>query len=78
MTLQDAEGRLPLHWTAGNASAATVKRIMAVAPVTINARDNEQRTALHLAVAEGSKAVVEALVGGQRGRGVRKAVRFCI
>ena len=44
----------------------------------LNARDNEQRTALHLAVAEGSKAVVEALVGGQRGRGVRKAVRFCI
>lgn len=62
MTLQDAEGRLPLHWTAGNKSAAAAKRILAIAPVTLNARDNERRTPLHLAVAEGSKVVVDALV----------------
>ncbi|XP_074644688.1 uncharacterized protein LOC141901380 [Tubulanus polymorphus] len=62
--IPDTEGKTPLHWAASchdHQAVNCVKLLLEVAPSVINWQDYEGRTALHLAVAEGSEAIVDVL-----------------
>lgn len=56
------DGKTALHWTANNPDDSSARVLLEMAPLAINLRDNEGRTALHLAVVVGNTQVVEALV----------------
>ncbi|KAK2142467.1 hypothetical protein LSH36_951g03000 [Paralvinella palmiformis] len=62
--IPDVEGKTPLHWAAsskGIQAVDCVQIILDTAPSVINWQDYEGRTALHLAVADGNEAIVQAL-----------------
>ena len=62
IAVTDVDGKTALHWTANNADASCASVLLELAPLAINLKDNDGRTALHLAVAVGNRAVVETLV----------------
>eukprot|EP00039_Didymoeca_costata_P001207 m.50583 g.50583 ORF g.50583 m.50583 type:complete len:904 (+) comp10680_c0_seq1:266-2977(+) len=62
LMLRDAEGKLPIHWTAANEDAKTLSRILDDFPDSLNEPDNEGRTVVHLAVAERNIPISEVLL----------------
>ena len=56
------DGKTALHWTANNQDASSARVLQELAPLSVNLRDNEGRTALHLAVVVGNRPVAETLV----------------
>jgi ankyrin repeat protein len=62
LTVADAEGKLPVHWTSANTTAKTLTMIIEAAPETLNVADGEGRTVLHLSVADGSTSNVQTLL----------------
>lgn len=56
------DAKTALHWTANNPDSTTAQVLLELAPTAINLRDNDGRTALHLAVAAGNMPVMETLV----------------
>lgn len=60
------DGKTALHWTANNPDASSARVLLEMAPLSVNLKDNDGRTALHLAVVVGNRAVVEALVSCSR------------
>ena len=63
IAVTDVDGKTALHWTADNPDPTTAGVLLELAPSAINLRDNDGRTALHLAVASGNTPVMETLVG---------------
>ena len=58
----DNEGKTPLHWTAQNESSKTCTSLIRSFPDCLNLKDADQRTAVHLAVAQNNMVVVNALI----------------
>lgn len=66
IAVTDMDGKTALHWTANNPDASSARVLLEMAPLSVNLKDNDGRTALHLAVVVGNRAVVEALVSCSR------------
>ena len=62
IAVTDMDGKTALHWTANNHDPSSARALLELAPLSVNLRDNEGRTALHLAVVVGNRPVAEALV----------------
>ena len=62
IAVTDMDGKSALHWTANNSDPSSARVLLEMAPLSVNLRDNDGRTALHLAVVVGNRAIVETLV----------------
>jgi ankyrin repeat protein len=62
IAVTDMDGKSALHWTANNSDPSSAHVLLEMAPLSVNLRDNDGRTALHLAVVVGNRAIVETLM----------------
>jgi ankyrin repeat protein len=58
----DIEGKTALHWTSGNAKGDIARTLLAHHPALVSLQDEEGRTAVHQAVAQGNTAVLLELL----------------
>jgi ankyrin repeat protein len=64
IAVTDMDGKTALHWTANNQDPSSARVLCELAPLAVNLKDNEGRTALHLAVVVGNRPVAETLMSG--------------
>lgn len=63
--MPDQEGKTPLHWAAiskAESATACVRTLIGAAPSSVNWQDYDGITALHLAVAEARKDIVDVIL----------------
>ena len=75
--MTDMDGKTALHWTANNQDPSSARVLCELAPLAVNLKDIEGRTALHLAVVVGNRPVAETLVRREEGWVDEKDLTLC-
>jgi ankyrin repeat protein len=65
VTIADSDGWLPLHWAIKKEDVSCFQSVLKKEPDTANSKTADGRTALHLAVTFGNKAILAALLSSE-------------